>query len=138
MRLHRLRLHRLRLLDDTTCVGLEGPDLPGGQATLSRQRGEVGDPLRAGGRQRVGRLPGARLQGPNVADARCEEACQPCELRPAVFRVGDGARSLVRTLLQVVQPRHRILERCRAEQDCDRARLAFLVERPQVLAKHAL
>src|SRR5439155_26723275 len=105
---------------------------------LSRERGEVRDALSPGGRQRVVRLPGTGLEGPSVVDAGGERVCQPRELRLAVFRVGDGVRALVRALLQVVQPRDGGVQLRRAEQDRDRVWLILLVERPQVVAEHAL
>ena len=79
-----LRLHRLRLRDHLTGAGVEGRDLPCGQALLPGERREVGDAVgpralqRCGGPLRLGleRLdladaaPRARAQAPAASSAR--------------------------------------------------------------------
>ena len=52
--------------------------------------------------------------------------------------IGDRARIVPRILIELIEARHRVVERRRPEQDRDRIRLAVLVERAQTAAELAL
>jgi hypothetical protein len=75
------------------------------------------------------------LRFPKLAGELVRQLGEPRATRAGV---ADRVRALPRGLLELVQPRDGIVERVRAEQDCNRVGLAFLVQRAQVVAEHAL
>src|SRR5436190_187539 len=133
-----LRLDRRGLLDDAACMRVERGELALREATLARERGEVLHARRPGALERGGGCPRTRLELFRLTGLHGKRARELRELRVPLTGVADGSLALARALFQVVEPSDGIVEGAGAEQDCDRVRFPFLVQRPQVRAEQIL
>ena len=105
---------------------------------MLRQGGEVADAGRPGVFQGRGSRPRSRLERLGLTNLGGERHGKLRELRAAALSVADGVLALPGGLLDVVQSRHGVVERARAEQDGERVRLAFLVQGAEVSPEEAL
>ena len=117
---------------------IEGPDLPGVQAPLPRERRQIGDPLGPRALECCGGLLCSSFEGLNLPDAAGELEGEALQLRAAVPGVRRRLGALAGAPLELVEARHGVVQRRGAEEDGDRIGLSLLVEGPQTVAQEAL